>query len=515
MSKQLAEFFNNIYTTDKDINVFSKKNLSSEVEFKLFPYQVSSVLKMIEILINNQHKIVIKSSDTGTGKSYMVAAVCKELERKPIIICPKSIMYTWVSVCNYIDVVPLDIVNYETIKHAKSYKTMKIDGEIKYPFKNRKESTYLRIEEGEFVWTLPKNAIIIIDEAHKCKNSASENGRFLKSLKSVMNAGIPVILLSATLCEKIKDMKLIFYLLGIIEDTREFNGYLKDMNTKYPDLRVRKKDFINERGLNKKEYEIAKENAEAMRVYREIKDHSSRIRIKDLGDNFPSNQWCAQLFVADETDDIVDMYDQLTEHMKALKEKNNNCVLGEIVKLKQEIELRKVPIFIEQANEFLDQGKSVIIFVNFLETMQVISDELNIICKIYGGNKKYGVQDIEARNECIRSFQNNEEKIIICQMRAGNVGISLHDLSGDHPRAVLLNYPDTASDLIQALGRAPRAGAKSPVIQRIVLVANVPYEEKIKKNIDRRMINISTINDNDLEFYKYKVMKKKQDIVEI
>jgi hypothetical protein len=57
------------------------------------------------------------------------------------------------------------------------------------------------------------------------------------------------------------------------------------------------------------------------------------------------------------------------------------------------------------------------------------------------------------------------------------LGISLHDIHGDHQRVSLINFPDTASSLIQALGRTHRSGAKTPALQRIIFVANVDYEK--------------------------------------
>lgn len=120
---------------------------------------------------------------------------------------------------------------------------------------------------------------------------------------------------------------------------------------------------------------------------------------------------------------------------------------------------------------------------------------------------------MEDRQKAIDLFQNNKERIIICQIRAGGVGISLHDLHGGHPRVTLINYPDSASDLLQALGRAPRAGAKTPVLQRIIFVANVDYEKRIMQNINKKLANISTINDGDLNGYKYKVCKITKKVI--
>ena len=502
--------------------VYSKKVLTNETSDKLIPYQTENVVKLINILLDK--RIAIDGSDAGVGKTYMAMAICREMGRRPIVICPKTIMYNWVSVAEYMGVKLYDVVNYETIKNGKTYVTKENnDGgttNITYSFKSRKASPFVTHSDFDaddpqkclYEWNLPADAILIVDEAHKCKEPSAENGKFLKSMKTVMEKRIPVLLLSATICEKIQDMKIPFYLFGFIPEIRNFNHYHQTLDEKYRDLRTRKRDFqhIHPAEKRKEKYEEAKKNNDAIKVHREVKDYMSRIKIKDLGDKFPSNQWCAQLFNADGVEEITEAYAEIARRMEEMKGQQNGHHLGEIVRLKQEIELRKIPIFIDQAQDFLDQGKSVIIFVNYLRSLQIISDELDIKCKIYGGNEEFGVQSLQERQKAIEMFQANEERIIICQMRSGSVGISLHDLDGNYPRATLINYPDTATDLIQAMGRACRSGGKSPVIQRIILVGGVPYEKKIKQNIDRKLTNVSAINDGDLEGYKYKINDQRQ-----
>ena len=114
---------------------------------------------------------------------------------------------------------------------------------------------------------------------------------------------------------------------------------------------------------------------------------------------------------------------------------------------------------------------------------------------------------VEEKKEAMNLFQTNQERIIICQIRAGGVGIDLHDKNGNHPRVSLMNFPDTATDLLQALGRIHRAGAKTPTLQRIIFVANVDYEKRIMQNINKKLTNLSATNDGDLDGYKYGVKK--------
>lgn len=492
----IGTLLNAITAPDIKPKVYSKKIISNWTKEKLLPYQIPHVAKLINILV--QKFIALDLSDTGVGKTYLAIAVCKELGLEPIIYCPKTIMYNWLSVCSYFNVKPYDIVNYETIKNGKTYTNFK--------FKSRKKSPYLDIVDPDpddanktiYQWNLPKNVIVIFDEAHRCKDPSTENGKFLMSVKQLIEKKNHVLILSATICEHFSDVKILFYLLGLIPNTRGFKHYLTTLKHKYPKYIVRKRDFPKTKEM---EYKTACENGQAMMIYEEIKDFSSRIRIKDLGDQFPANQICCQQFIAEESDKIAQAYDEIALHMEELKRNPGRNHLAQIQKLKQEIELRKVPIYIEQTQLFLDEGKSVIIFVNYLDTLRVLSDHLAIRCQIYGE------QTMEQRQEAIMLFQSNQERIIICQSQAGGIGISLHDIHGGHPRATLMNYPDRGSTLVQCLGRAARSGAKSVVIQRIIFVANVTYERKIMLNINRRLAKISLINDADLDAYKYKVKK--------
>jgi len=498
MSDNIALLYDQL-TTPKIVvpKVYSKIVLSNFVHKNLLEYQVDHVLKLIrKLLVSN---IAIDASDTGIGKTYISAAICKELERRPIIICPKTLIYIWRQVLTIFKVKAYDIVNYETIRNGKNYVNSKC--------KTRKTCPYLKLVphdpnilgQARYSWDVPNDAIVIFDEMHRCKDPTTENGKLLISTKQLAAKKIPLLLLSATISERFTDVKILFYLCGLIPSVRSFKQYVQTLETKHPKHIIKKSDYDN-----KQQYNIARDNAQSMMIYEEIKDYTSRIRIKDLGDKFPSNQICCQQFMADEANKIAVAYEEIAQHMLALKNEELDNHLAEIQKLKQEIEFRKVPIFIEQTLLYLEEGKSVVIFVKYLKTLHLLSKELGIVCQIYGGERG---QNMEDRQRAIDLFQSDEQRIIICQIDAGGLGISLHDANGKYPRVSLMNFPDSASSLIQALGRIHRAGGKSPTLQRIIFVANVAYEKKIMQNLNKKLTNLSAINDGDLDSYKYAVKK--------
>jgi hypothetical protein len=493
-------FMTKIKLLDKTSNLrkfYSKTLLTKKTLSKLLPYQVDKVVRMINILV--QQGVCLNASDMGVGKTYMTAATCAELGRKPIVTCSKILMYEWKKVLDMFGVEYYDIVNYETLKNGKTYTNDN--------YKDRKECWYLKLipENCDFIWNVPEDGIVIFDEAHICSNPESWVGKLLISSKKLADKKIPLILLSGTISEKLKQMRIPFYLFNIISNYSSYSQYIRSLSKKYPQLRVKRTDFDK-----KEDYKVALENNRAMMVHEEIKEFTVRIRKKDLGDKFPQNNWYAQEFVLDDYKEVCEAYEELNKLIDKIDSIGYNNFLAERIKRLQIIELKKVPIFVETANLFLMKGCSVIIMVNYTNTIQVLCDELDSHCIISGELQK----DMNDRLECIRNFQENKEHVIICQIKAGGIGIGLHDIYGEQkggrPRVCLLNYTDRATDLLQAMGRASRSESKSPVTQIIISVANVPEEHSMMLNVNKKLSNISTINDGDMFGYKHQTKKSRK-----
>ena len=101
------------------------------------------------------------------------------------------------------------------------------------------------------------------------------------------------------------------------------------------------------------------------------------------------------------------------------------------------------------------------------------------------------------RQTNIKNFMKNSEKVIICNIKAGGIGVSLHDIHGDHPRASLISPTWNSLDLVQSLGRIHRAGGKTKSLQRIIYAART-IEENIARKIKGKLKNLSSVNNGDL-----------------
>lgn len=136
-------------------------------------------------------------------------------------------------------------------------------------------------------------------------------------------------------------------------------------------------------------------------------------------------------------------------------------------------------------------GKSVVCFVNFRQTLEALLNKMEKHNPIYIA----GDQSASDREDSINAFQSNAHHFLVCQIAAGGVGVSLHDLHG-RPRVSLISPTYSAIDLKQALGRIHRSGSKSPALQYILFAAN-SVEEEVSQSVRRKLRNIDLLNDGD------------------
>jgi SNF2 family DNA or RNA helicase len=434
-----------------------------KIKNKLLSYQVQHTENIVRIINNNN--ACLDASDTGTGKTYCAIAACYILKLSPFIICPKSVISTWRNVCKYFNVHPHLIINYESLKTGNNYDKMELVKEIKdikitYKF-DKVDST-----------------IFIFDEVHRCSNLETENNKMLFAAKLT---NTPILILSATIADFPEKFKPFFYILNFIEKEQ-----VKTLN-----IDIRKYMRIMDEW-------IFRDNKPLVRIHKMLYPlRASRMRIDVLGDLFPQTQITATPYTLDDKRrlEIEKEYKELYYELEEIKKKKNvdkPNPLTLIMRAHQKIEILKIPLFVELCNDFRHNNYSVVIFVNFTKTLEMLCDMLHTHSKIYGE------QTMDERMKIIEDFQSNKTNIIICNIKAGGIGISLHDIHGGYPRISLISPTWSSIDLVQALGRIHRAGGKSKSLQRILYAADT-VEEKIADKLKIKLFNINSINNGDLD----------------
>lgn len=435
-------------------NVIKHEDKKSPLDM-LMIYQVPHVYQLYEVLLTTQ--CALDGSDTGTGKTYTTMAVCHLLNLKPFIICPKSVINSWVDVSKKMGVEIVGLSNYEKLKTGKYY-TQNFEIAI-CPYMDKIESTKDSAKH-DFIFQFPLDTIIIVDEAHKCKNYKSENSLMVSSLKKSQRK---ILLLSATITDKIDCFKPFGVIFGMYSNVKLFKTWAKEK------LKYVKSDKdthgIASRILHKCIYP----------------NKGSRMKIKELGSLFPQNQIIAKCY-------YIDAYTKVDEIYKLM---NNSKTLGELTKCRMLLESLKLQVIAELVEDALENDFSVAVFVNFKDSLNILMKNISEKCSLIHGD-----QSLEERQSNIDSFQSNKTKVIISIMQAGGVGISLHDLHG-RPRMSIISPNYNGTELMQCLGRIHRAGSLSPALQRIIYIAK-SCEENICKTLNDKLKILSAINDGDL-----------------
>jgi superfamily II DNA or RNA helicase len=449
------------------------------IKNKLLEYQQEHTNNITRILNNNN--TCLDASDTGTGKTYSAIAACFILKLRPIIICPKSVISTWKNVSEYFNIDNPIIVNYETIKRGKIYNKNfdKIKADFIKIYRNNKNTIdKISFDFDNSKQIKDKNIIFIFDEVHRCSNLESDNCLLLISAKQT---NIKMLLLSATISDYPEKFKPFFYILNFIDPEQ-----------------VKKMDIDYKKYIRIVEAWIARDYKPMVRIHNMLyPERASRVRIDILGDMFPQTQINALPYTMSKNRalEIEKEYNKLAielDEIKNKKDKDKYNPLTLTLRAHQKIEILKIPTFIELANDFLQNKFSVVIFVNFTQTLKTLAEMLHT------DNIIYGEQNYEDRMRIIEDFQSNKINIIILNIKAGGVGISLHDKYGGHPRVSLISPTWSSLDLVQALGRIHRAGGKTRSLQRIIYTADT-IEERIAEKLKLKLQNINSINNGDLD----------------
>ncbi len=445
------------------------------VELLLPPQREHAVNLLNSLYVNG---VASDQSETGTGKTYVAAWIAKYLNSPVVIVCPKVVIPAWTKVLSYFGIKAHCLINYEKL----------IRGNTEHlSFKDGRDAS-----ASDYVINFPKNSLVILDEVHKCKSGTSKNSDFLIKLKM---DGYKTLVLSATTATNPLEMKA-FGFATTLHNLVNYRHFITDSGAYVGRFGGYQIDLASQRTV------------EAManihnRLFNEYKV-SSRMTRKMFDKIFPDNHVMAECFnMGTNTDKINRVYEQMEAEMAALEESSINYSqhhFAIMTKARRMAELLKVPTMVEMIEDWYDEGISPVVFVNFTDTVEAIEKQLaknrkfdGKIARIVGG------QSDKVRQKDIEDFQSDNKRIMIANLAAGNAGVSLHDLIGNHPRGSIISPSYSAINLLQALGRIHRAEGKTTCIQKVMFAAGT-IEEEACKRVQCKLNNLECLNDGDLTY---------------
>lgn len=399
----------------------------------------------------------LDTSSVGTGKTVVAAHLAKSLGFPVAVVCPKSVIPSWERELAESGVTPLFVLNYEKLRTGKTEWMSKRGKKI-------------------MTWNLPKGTLVLVDELHKSKSPYTQNAQMLISLKQ---QGYPVHGMSATAAKDPTEMRALGYMLGL-HNLNKAAGKLKSW---YGWMMANgcKKDFWGQWQLSRRAH--LKDINEAM-----YKTNVKGLTVEDFPDSFKENRVFVEPIAFGNAAKIAKAYSEagvtpelIDQYLLTGTVEDSEWVLVNLLRARQLAESLKARDMADMARDYVAQGQSVVIFVNFTETANTLT---TLLCcrSIVGGQSSAERQDI------IDSFQRDEEHVIVVNIQAGGTGVSLHDVNGNRQRISLISPTFNDKDHQQALGRIHRNGAKSDAVQKILVAAD-SIEERVMDSISLKISN--------------------------
>ena len=360
----------------------------------LRPWQVTAVSKLCASI--KKWGAGVDGSDVGVGKTYTACGVARELDMDILVVCPKAVKESWKRVIkNHFKMWGkcIDIVNYEALRMGKS------DSVIASYVKRRDT------RRKEFVWKIPKNTLIVWDEAQKLKNAKTKNSEVCMA---ALKAGYKMLFCSATMATNPLELRTVGQGIKLFSSNKQYY------------------DWAYEHGVIKGRFgmEFTGDKKALKKLHEDIFINRGVRLSRDTIPNFPESQIDAECYAVDKADQdkINAAYDEMRLELLKIektlsKDKQQNEMVA-ILRARQKVEMFKVPLLIEMIEEGIENGMSIVVFCNFTETITALSERLNTKC-VVNGEAKYA----KARQQNIDDFQADKERVILVNIQAGGAGL--------------------------------------------------------------------------------------------
>ena len=421
-------------------------------------------IEAIEKLVGN--KKFILADDMGLGKT--TSAIIASLEtksKKILIVCPASLKINWQrEIENYSD---RSVYISEGKKFSDEHDFVIINYDILKNFhdiKKKDDSTILKT----------KFDLVIMDESHMISNPQANRTKIVNDIISKIER---VWLLSGT---PMTSRPMNYYnLLNIVDSPvaanwmayaiRYCNGF---------QFNVGKRKIWNVQGATN--LEELRERTQT-HILRRLKEE-----VLDLPEKIITPVYLR--LVSKDYEEIMgeyyDWYDQNPEESNSL-----TIQFGKLMKVRKIIAQEKVNNTIELAENIIEQGKKVIIFTNFTDTLQQIYQH-------FGKSAVYldGSCSKPHRQNSVDEFQTNDKiMVFVGNLKAAGVGLTLTSAE-----AVIMNdLSFVPAEHAQAEDRSHRIGQKNSTSVYYPLFENT-IEGAIYDILNRKKKVISTVMGDSL-----------------
>ena len=390
-------------------------------------HQKEAIQKLVE------NKKFILADDMGLGKTTStIIAALESGSKKVLIICPATLKINW----------KREIENYSDksiyIAESKNFSTeadfVIINYDIIKNFHDPKKKNDSQVLAAKF-------DLVIIDEAHYIKNATAQRTKLINDI--IKNTERIWLLTGTPMTSRPIDY---FNLLSIIDSpvAKNWMAYAIRYCSGYQ-FNVGGRKVWNVTGAS---------NLEELRdrtlglTLRRLKEN-----VLDLPDKIITPVYLRLKSKSYENvmGEYYDWYDKNPDESKSL-----TVQFSKLTKVRQIIADEKIEQTIELAENIVEQDKKVIIFCNFTDSLNKITEHFGkAAVKLDGSMSK-----VERQNSVDQFQENPKVKVFVGNIKAAGVGITL-----TAAEAVIMNdLSFLPSDHAQAEDRAYRYGQKNNVL---------------------------------------------------
>ena len=413
----------------------------------------------IEKLVGSKRFILADDMGLGKTTSTIIAAL-ETGAKKILIVCPASLKINWQrEIENYSDR-PVFIAEGKKFSTESDFVIVNYD--ILKNFHDPKEKDSSLLNQSNF-------DLVILDEAHMISNAQAQRTRiinhFVKQIKRVwLLTGTPMT-----------SRPMNYYnLLNIIESpvAQNWMAYAIRYCQGYQFTAGKRKVWNVSGASNLEELR----DRTAKQILRRLKEN-----VLDLPDKIITPVYLRLQSKDYESlmGEYYDWYDKNTDESSSL-----TVQFSKLMKVRKVIANEKVKQTIEFAENILEQGKKVIIFTNFTDTLQSIYQH-------FGKKAVYldGSCSNSQRQQAVDLFQNDEKiQVFVGNLKAAGVGLTLTSAE-----VVIMNdLSFVPAEHAQAEDRAYRYGQKSNVLVYYPLFDNT-IEGAIYDILNKKKQIINTV----------------------
>lgn len=428
-----------------------------------FPFQVRPLEQALRAVSTKGSALLAWAC--GGGKTFGGCHIARALGVPMFVICPIAVKQPWRRMATELGVPLIDVMNPEKLKMGGTPYLKKHD-------------------RKKWQWLLAPETLVVWDEVHQASGVDTINAYMCAWLKVQKYR---TLLLSGTPAQDPMRMRALGFHTGMHSfTTQSFYSWARQ-NGCYSNP-WNGVEFTRDR-------EKAKEILTRINRYL-FPEWGSTLDPEELKRYFKELQITAEAY---ETEDLDKIYEKLehdlTEYeVNLARKRDQDKTLNPLtleLRARQAIELAKVPALAELAKDAVEEGMSVCLFLNFIDSMEALRKVLGLTRDIRGG------QSEAERRAIIDDFLADRDRIVMAQVDCGGVGVELDDKHGTYPRLSLISPPNKVVSLRQCIHRIHRATSKSVAQVRIVFGSG-SVEDRVMRGLQRKLNNLDLLVDGDL-----------------